>query len=107
LKNVTISEGVESIGVLAFSSCKSLESITIPQSVMNIGIHAFQECANLSEVYFEETTPPTFGCPTFACYYSESKKITFYFKNSSVYDSFTTSYYNSSNGFKRRKIHRF
>ena len=44
LKEITISDGVTSIGDLAFSNCSSLTSITIPDSVTSIGDDAFYGC---------------------------------------------------------------
>ena len=48
--NVTIPEGVTSIGGSAFYDCTSLTSITIPSSVTSIGNHAFYGCTSLASV---------------------------------------------------------
>jgi len=53
--NITISEGVTSIGAYAFSHCDNLTSITIPSSVTFIGIYAFSRCDNLTNI----TIPPS------------------------------------------------
>ena len=50
LKNVTITEGVTSIGEYAFSDCSGLTSVTIPEGVTNIGAYAFYCCAGLMSV---------------------------------------------------------
>ncbi len=41
LTSVTLSEGLEAIGEVAFSNCKSLTNITIPASVKTLGSQAF------------------------------------------------------------------
>ena len=48
IKNVIISEGVTSIGEMAFCVCKNLTSVTIPNSVTSIGRKAFSECSSLT-----------------------------------------------------------
>jgi hypothetical protein len=57
LTNVTLEEGVTSIGVNAFSFCTGLTSITIPASVTSLGDRAFRGCTNLASVTFEGTIP--------------------------------------------------
>ena len=47
---VTIPDGVTSIGNSAFWDCKSLTSITIPDSVTEIGKGAFLGCKNLTSI---------------------------------------------------------
>ena len=53
--NVTIPDGVTSIGNYAFSYCKSLTSVTIPESVKSIGKSAFRNCDNLTAVTIPES----------------------------------------------------
>lgn len=78
----------------SFSGCKSLTSITIPSTVTKIYDKAFYNCDNLANVYFEETTAPDFEEK---CFYKTKGVITtFYFKNPTVYNAFTTDYYNSN-----------
>ena len=52
--DVTIPEGVTSIGYLAFSNCSSLTSVTIPDSVTSIGGSAFYKCSSLKSVTIPE-----------------------------------------------------
>ena len=47
---VTIPEGVQSIGDSAFSYCKSLSSLTLPSSLQSIGDRAFFGCNSLSSL---------------------------------------------------------
>ena len=61
ITDLTIPDGVTSIGDRAFRSCSSLESVTIPDSVTSIGEYAFYKCSSLAEVYCKSTTPPTGG----------------------------------------------
>ena len=48
--DVTIPNGVTSIGYEAFSGCNSLTSVTIPDSVTSIDYYAFENCENLESV---------------------------------------------------------
>ena len=50
VKNVSIENGVSSIGHDAFSYCNNLTSITIPNSVISIGIYAFNRCSSLTNI---------------------------------------------------------
>ncbi len=52
LTSVTIPEGVTSIGNSAFWGCKSLRSVTIPGSVTTIGNRAFWDCSGLLDAEF-------------------------------------------------------
>ena len=52
--NVTIPEGVVSIGSLAFSGHSGLKSVTIPNGVTNIGNWAFHGCSGLTSVAIPE-----------------------------------------------------
>ncbi len=48
--DVTVPEGVTSIGDSAFSWCESLKSITIQEGVTSIGNGAFRDCESLTEI---------------------------------------------------------
>ena len=50
LTNVTIGNGVTSIGDSAFSGCRGLTSITIPNSVTSIGGDAFYNCSGIESL---------------------------------------------------------
>ena len=50
LVNVSITEGVTSIGSSAFSGCSSLTNIIIPNSVTSIGDRAFYNCDSLTNI---------------------------------------------------------
>jgi len=50
LLNVTIPDGVTSIGELAFSECSGLTKMIIPDGVTSIGAYAFRGCAKLTSV---------------------------------------------------------
>ncbi|MGN1234590.1 MAG: leucine-rich repeat domain-containing protein, partial [Christensenellaceae bacterium] len=50
MENVTIGSGVTSIGDYAFSQCASLTSVTIPDSVISIGEYAFGWCDSVTSV---------------------------------------------------------
>ena len=61
LKNVTIGEGVTTIGKWAFSGCSSLESFAFGSSVKTIGQEAFSDCTAMTHLVSKATTPPTCG----------------------------------------------
>jgi len=54
--NVTIPEGVTSIGGLAFKDCTSLQSIDIPNGVTSIGWSAFRNCTSLQNIQIPDST---------------------------------------------------
>jgi len=63
ITNVTIPNGVTSIGVGAFNDCASLKSISIPDSVTSIGSHAFDGCTSLKSITIPDsvTSIASFG----------------------------------------------
>ena len=50
LTNITIGDGVTTIGDCAFSSCKKLSNVVIPDSVTSIGDYAFRGCTSLTSI---------------------------------------------------------
>ena len=50
LTEVTLPEGLESIGEMAFYGCESLAEITLPESLTVIGSNAFCGCSSLTEI---------------------------------------------------------
>ena len=54
LKNIIISDKVQTIPSCAFYYCTSLTSITIPNSVTSIGKYAFVYCQSLNAVYITD-----------------------------------------------------
>lgn len=58
-EEITLPNGITSIGENAFASNDVMTSITIPATVASIGYGAFADCDNLSTFIFEGNTPPT------------------------------------------------
>ena len=50
IKSVVISDGITSVGNLAFHNAINLTSVTIPDTVQKFGTGAFQDCTSLSTV---------------------------------------------------------
>lgn len=50
--DVTVPDGVTTIGGATFQNCQSLRSITLPASVTSISRYAFDSCSNLQTVTF-------------------------------------------------------
>ena len=61
LTSVAIPEGVTSIGSYAFSGCSGLTSVTIPEGVTSIGLWAFRYCSGLTRVEFLGPPPSGVG----------------------------------------------
>ena len=55
LTNVTIPDGVTSIGQYAFENCSNLTSIDLPESLTSIGRSAFQSCTSLTSIDLPES----------------------------------------------------
>lgn len=74
LVDITLPEGIISLGNFAFKGCAKLNSITIPFSVESIGAEAFANCPTLGFVECLPYTPPKLG---FNCFknFTEPFKI--------------------------------
>ena len=70
-REVTIPEGVQSIGDSAFSYCNSLSSLTLPSSLQSIGEEAFCCCNSLTSLTFPSTLQ-SIGNHAFVCCYNLS-----------------------------------
>ncbi len=57
LVNLTISEGIKKIGMMAFKNCYNLTKVILPASLTSIGDNAFDTCNRLEEVYSNIQTP--------------------------------------------------
>ncbi len=64
--NVTIPDGVTSIGDRAFSGC-DMTSVNIPESVTSIGDHAFSSCSSLISINIPESVQSIGECAFIAC----------------------------------------
>lgn len=70
LKNITLNEGLESLGQASFSRCTNLERIDIPVSVEKLGYGVFSGCTSLKQIVFKGSTPPSLICNDDSIYYS-------------------------------------
>ncbi len=55
LKQITLPEGVTTIGVQAFMNCAQLESISISESVTVINTNAFTGCLSMKSIFIPKT----------------------------------------------------
>ena len=72
---VTIPEGVQSIGDSAFEYCNSLTSLTLPSSLQSIGDCAFYDCDSLSTLYIPTGTEAHFKSILDAEYHKYLKPV--------------------------------
>ena len=72
---VTIPEGVQSIGDGAFWGCSSLTSLTLPSSLQSIGDWAFDYCKSLSTLYIPAGTEAHFKRILHAEYHKYLKPV--------------------------------
>lgn len=56
IESLVLNEGLESIGLQAFSGSQKLASVAFPASLKEIGGHAFEDCGALTEVDLSKTT---------------------------------------------------
>lgn len=79
--DLTVPDGVRTIGYAAFGACTVLEAVTIPSTVKEIGSGAFFGCPSLVSVTCLALTPPTLGNSVF---YGASANLVIYVPSSSV-----------------------
>lgn len=70
LVNLSLNEGLKSIGSMDFYRCISLERVEIPSTLEKLGISAFTECINLKQIIFKGETPPEKMCYLDSQYYA-------------------------------------
>ncbi|MGN1480309.1 leucine-rich repeat protein [Porcipelethomonas sp.] len=55
LKNVTLSNGIKSLGIMMFNGCTSLETIKLPSSLTSMGTSVFANCTALKSITIPST----------------------------------------------------
>lgn len=70
LVNLSLNEGLKSIGSMDFYRCLSLERVEIPSTLEKLGVSAFTECINLKQIIFKGETPPEKMCCLDSQYYA-------------------------------------
>ena len=70
MTELTIPDGVSTIGTYAFLGCTSLPEITIPDEVTTIGAYAFSGCTGLTKVTMPITA--VYDCKTNINYYNNT-----------------------------------
>ena len=55
IEELTISEGITSIGMAAFVNCRMLKSVSLPSSISNISDYSFAGCIELTEIHYAGT----------------------------------------------------
>ena len=55
IKEIIISEGINTIDEYAFDGCTYLKKITIPNTIHKIDCMAFNDCVALKDIYFNGT----------------------------------------------------
>ncbi len=95
LTSITISNSVTSIGEHAFSGCSNLTSITIPSSVTSIGTYALTNCDSLTNVNFGENSQLT-SIGTYAFSYCDRLASISFGKNSQLTSIGKQAFFSSS-----------
>lgn len=65
LQNITIPNGVTTVGVGAFWGCEYLSDLNLPSTVQKINDNGFDGCIGLNKIKVEATIPPTVSAKTF------------------------------------------
>ena len=66
--SLTIPEGYESIGYLAFGYCNALKKVELPESLKSINNYAFYLCSGLEELYIPKNVETIYENPFECCY---------------------------------------
>ena len=75
IQQLTVSEGIETIGNFAFYACTSLSSVSLPDSLRRIGDNAFSKCEKLKSVSISKRVT-SIGSYAFSdCHSLESMEI--------------------------------
>ena len=61
LKNVSIGDGVKTIGKWAFSGCAALDNFSFGSSMETIGQEAFSDCTAMTKLVSRSANPPVCG----------------------------------------------
>ena len=56
ITNVTLNNGIETIGANAFKNCTALQSMSLPSSVAEVGSYAFYGCGNMASITLSNLT---------------------------------------------------
>lgn len=68
LENISLNDGIKSIGDFAFQDCNALTKFVIPSSVENLGNAAFYSCQGLKSVVIPESIDDIPMYTFFACF---------------------------------------
>ena len=66
LTDIILPEGVTTININTFDSCSSMTIAELPSTITSIGKDAFNRCSNMSSLILKAITPPTLGSNVFA-----------------------------------------
>ena len=75
LTSLTLSSSLQSIGDCAFMFCSSLRSLTLPSSLQSIEYSAFCDCSSLTSLYIPAGTEAHFKRILDAEYYKDLKPV--------------------------------
>ena len=67
IRNITISEGVTSIGQYAFEECTNVTSISIPDSVTELNEYCFYACESMKSITIPQSVTRIADCVFDAC----------------------------------------
>ena len=57
LVNLTVSEGIKTIGYTAFKNCYNLKTVSLPSSLVSIGDYAFENCKKITTIRCQGEKP--------------------------------------------------